>query len=89
MLALFDVHSISLHEQADSLQRIFWLHISALIKTLSNWMLLAFGRNAIDPGGFGAEPPRRPASVCSFTKQAKPNQRLRYLRRAKTPFYHR
>ena len=66
MLALFDVHSVSLHEQAESLQRIFMLHTSALITTLSDLMPLAFGHNAINPGGLGAAPPRRTASVCSF-----------------------
>ena len=65
MLALFDVHSVSLHEQADSLQRIFRLHISALINPLSDSMPPAFGHNAISPGGLGAVPPRTP-SICLF-----------------------
>jgi hypothetical protein len=56
MLALFDVHSVSLHEQAESLQRIFMLHTSALIKTLSDSMPLAFGHNAVNPVGFGQSP---------------------------------
>ena len=65
MLALFDFHSISLHEQADSLQRIFMLHISALINPLSDSMPPAFGHNAISPGGLGAVSPRTP-SICLF-----------------------
>ena len=29
-------------------------------------LILAFGHIAINPGGLGAEPPRRPTVVCSF-----------------------
>ena len=45
---------------------------------------LAFGHNAINPGGLEAVPPRCPTVVCSFKNQAIPNNRLRYLRWAKT-----
>ena len=69
MLALFDVHSVSLHEQAESLQRIFMLHTSALIKTLSDSMPLAFGHNAINPGGWGNSPQDAQHLFCrSLTK---------------------
>lgn len=46
---------------------------------------LAFGHNTINAGGLGAEPTRCPTVVCSFNTQAKPNNRLRYLRWAKVP----
>ena len=51
-----------------------------LIKECRRQVPLASGHNAINPGGLGAEPPRRPSSLLSFFYQTKPKQRLRYLR---------
>ena len=48
-------------------------------QALIQYLPLAFGHNAINPGGLGAEPSRTPSILCLFIYETKPNQRLRYL----------
>ena len=46
--------------------RTFWIEQERGSEPPARHLLLAFGHNALNPGCFGAEPPKHPAVACSF-----------------------